>query len=255
MKPLSLIFLYIFCLSTTSFGQYNKDCFEIKYLDFFEIEDMESFKWPEDELNGLLETDFTEDEREKNLRTNFLIPYIVFQLKDFHPACSNNPDTSTFRKLRELYFKIRQEDVSAISSMPVSKQLEMIREDFYSQVQDDSLLPFMEFTLDDGPFYGQLTEYIPDYSKGRSYKMEFGTLYITRDSGKVHLTVFSNENSHVWTRVMTGSGERFLSEVSFSENGISKTSLGYRLLMFSEGEALNLNLKSNGGFRYYFHSW
>ena len=36
-----------------------------------------------------------------------------------------------------------------------------------------------------------------------------------------------------------------------SKNDILKTSLGYQLRMFSEGEELNLYLKSNGEFRFY----
>lgn len=236
-------------------GQTKKDCFEIKYLDFFGVENLDTIKWPPSELDQLLKTDFAKDVEEKKRKTNFLIPFIVLQIKDYHPSCSYNSDTTTFEKLKELYFKIRQQDVSAINIKPISTQLEIIRQDFYSQVQNDSLLPFMGYTLDDGPFYGQLSKYIPDYKKGKSYKTDFGTLYITKHAEKIFLTVVSNQNKHLWTRVITGNGDRYLSEISFSVRDILKTSLGYQLRMFSEGEALNLFLKSNGDFRYYFHSW
>ena len=236
-------------------GQSTTDCFEIKYLDFFGLENSATFKRPASELDQLLMTDFAGDEKEKNRKTNFLIPFIVFQLKDYYPACSNNDDTSTFRKLKQLYYKIRQQDISTLDNKPVSTQLDIIRQDFYWQVQNDSLLPFMSYTFDDGPFYGQLSEYIPDFKMDKSYKTEFGSLYITKYSGKVFITVLNNQEKHLWTRIMTGNADRFLTEISFSEKNILKTSLGYRLRMSSEGEALNLYLKNNGDFRYYFHSW
>jgi hypothetical protein len=255
MKHIILIFFCTIYLTTSNLGQPGKDCFEIKYLDFFGIENLDTLKWPPSEIDPLLETDFAEDEGERKRKTNFLIPFIVLQLKDYHPSCSGNSDTATFRKLKEIYFKIRQQDVSAINGKPVATQLEIIREDYYRQVQNDSLLPYMEFTLDDGPFYGELTHNLPDYAQGKSFKMEFGTLFITNHSGKVFLTVVNNQNEHLWTRIMTGSGDRYLSQVGFSDNNIMKTSLGYQLRMYSEGEALHLYLKCNGEFRYYYHSW
>lgn len=255
MRHITLIIFSILLWTTSSLGQTQKDCFEIKHLDFFGVENLDTIKWPPSELDQLLKTDFVKDEKEKKRRTNFLIPFIVLQIKDYHPSCSNNSDTATFRKLKELYFKIRQQDVSAINIKPLSTQLEIIRQDFYTQVQNDSLLPFMGYTLDDGPFYGQLSKYIPDCTKSKSYKTDFGTLYITKHSEKLFLTVVNNERKHLWTRIMTGNSDRYLSEISFSEKDILKTSLGYQLRMFSEGESLNLYLKCNGDFRYYFHSW
>lgn len=236
-------------------GQTKKDCFEIKHLDFFGIENLDTIKWPTSEIDQLLKTDFAEDEKEKKRKTNFLIPFIVLQIKDYHPSCSKNLDTATFRKLKELYFKIRQQDISTINIKPISTQLDFIRQDFYSQVQNDSLLPFMVYTLDDGPFYGQISKHVPNYKKSKSYKTDFGTLYVTKQSEKIFLTVVDNQGKHLWTRVMKGNADRYLSELSFSDKDILKTSLGYQLRMTSDGEALNLYLKSNGDFRYYFHSW
>jgi len=255
MRHITPILFSILLWTTSSVGQTQKSCFEIKYLDFFGVENLDTIKWPTSELDQLLKADFAKDENEKKRKTNFLIPFIVLQLKDYHPTCSINSDTATFRKLKELYFKIRQQDVSTINNKPISSQLEIIRQDFYSQVQNDSLLPFMGYTLDDGPFYGQLSKYIPDYKKSKSYKTDFGTLYITKHSKKIFLTVVNKQGKHLWTRVMTRNADRYLSEVSFSKKDILKTSVGYQLRMFSEGEALNLYLKENGDFRYYFHSW
>jgi hypothetical protein len=255
MKTLILIFVTIFYTTATILGQDKRDCFEIRYLDFFGIENLDTIKWPVSVLDQLLTTDFLQDENDKAKRTNFLIPLIVLQLKGYHPSCATRSDSITFRKLKELYYKIRQQDVSAFDYAPIASQLEKIRQDFYLQVQDDTLLPYMNFTLDDGPYYGQLSEIIPEYKKGETYKTEFGTLCITRETGKVFLTVLAPHGEHLWTRIITGSGNRFLNDIAFSENNVLKTSLGYKLRMFSKGEALTLYLKSNGAFRYYFHSW
>ena len=155
MKRHALLFSLLF-ITVTSIGQTREDCFEIKHLDFFGLESLDTTKFPASELDQLLITDFAKDEKEKARKTNFLIPFIVIQLKNYYPTCSTNVDTSTFRKLKQLYFKIRQSDISLIEGRTISNQLEYIRQDFYNQVRNDSLLPFMKFTLDDGPFYGQL---------------------------------------------------------------------------------------------------
>jgi len=242
-------------LTVTSFGQTKTNCFEIKYLDFFGLESMDTMKFPVSELDQLLITDLAQDEKEKARKTNFLIPLVVMQLKEYYPTCSTNIDTSTFRKLKQLYFKIRQSDASIINDKPVSKQLEYIRQDFYNQVQNDSLLPFMNFTLDDGPFYGQHSKYIPNYKKGAAYRTDFGTLFITKYSSKIFVTVINKKGKHLWTRIMTGNSNRQLTEINLSKENIKTTSLGYTISMSSEGEALTLYLKINGDFRYYYHSW
>jgi hypothetical protein len=255
MKQYIILFLAVIFEVNFTFGQVKSDCFEVKYLDFFGFEASEKMQWPASELDQLLVFDFKEDEKEKNRKTNWLIPFIMVQLKEYHPNCSTQSDTTTFRKLKQLYFKIRQADLSVINNKSVSQQLEYIRQDFYSQVHTDSLLPYMGYTLDDGPFYGEVSTYIPDYNKGTSYKTDFGTLIITKDSGKIFITVLNLESRHLWTRIMTGNSNRPLSQISFSKENVFKDSLGYSIRMFSEGEALNLYLKSNGEFRYYFHSW
>ena len=83
----------------------------------------------------------------------------------------------------------------------------------------------------------------------------FGTLFITKYSSKVFVTVINKNGKHLWTRIMTGNSNRQLTEIDLSKENIRATSLGYTIRMFSEGEALTLYLKSNGDFRYYFHSW
>ena len=249
-----LIFGILFC-TTSIWAQTQKNCFEIQYLDYFEIENLDSLQWPEVELDQLLKMDFAKEKKDVIRKTNFLIPFIVLQMKNHHPSCSAHSDTTVFRKLKELYFKIRQIDATSINLEPISTQIEMIRQDFYTQVQNDSLLPYMRYTLDDGPFYGKLSQKIPDYKLSKAYHTEFGKLYITKESEKIFLTVVNPQNKHVWTRIMTKNKDQYIGEIQFSEKDILKTSLGYQLRMHSDGEALNLYLKNNGDFGYYFLSW
>jgi hypothetical protein len=255
MRHRILILFTSFILTVSAFGQTVTNCFEIKYLDFFGLESMDTVKWSSSQLDPLLLIDFTKAIKENSTKTNFFIPFLILQLKDYFPPCSKQSDTTTYRKLTQLYSKIRQQDFSKLKIQPISAQLEFIRQDFYSQVLNDSLLPYMGYNIDDGPFYGQLSEYVPNYKEGQSYKTDFGTLFITKYSSKVFITVLNKQGKHLWTRVMTGTSNRLLTEVIFSEKDILKTSLGYQLRMFSEGEALNLFLKRSGEFRYYFHSW
>lgn len=254
MRNRILIIIFTFVLTSSAFSQTLTNCFDIKYLDFFGLE-RDTLKWPTSQLDGLILIDFTKDTNGKSTKTNFLIPFIVLQLKDYFPTCPQQSDTATYRKLTQLYSKIRQQNFSKLKVQPISEQLKFIRQDFYEQVLNDSLLPYMSYTLDDGPFYGQLSKNIPNNEKGKSYKTDFGTLIITKSSSKVFVTVLNKQGKHLWTRIMTGNSDRPLTEINFSEKNVSKTSLGYKIRMFSEGEALNLFLKSSGEFRYYFHSW
>ena len=226
MRHPLLLFTILF-LALSAGGQNKTSCFGIKYLDFFGLDSMDAFKWPIAELDQLLVTDFVPGAKEKSKKTNFLIPYIVIQLKDYHPSCTKQIDTAIYSRLTQLYAKIRQQDFSKLNAQPVPAQLEFIKNDFYEQVQNDSLLPFMNYTLDDGLFMARLLKIFQAIKK----------------------------ENHLWTRIMTGNSNRPLTEISFSQSDIFKTSLGYQLRMFSEGEALNLYLKSNGELRCYFHSW
>ena len=260
MKHRAIILLISFCVTTTVVGQSKTDCFKIKYLNFFGYEDdldtsiFKIRKWQESDLDSLLEMDLTVLGNKKYPKTSNAIPSIVFQLKDYYPGCSDSTNTEIFRKLKKLYYKIRKKDISTLDNESIPRQLEIIREDFYSQVQDESLLLCFN-SWDDGPLYGQLSQEIPDFKKGRLYKTEFGTLYITNNSEKIYITVLDNEGKHLWTRLMTGVYNDILPDMEFDEKDIIKTSFGYVLLMYSDGEKLSLYLTTDGDFRFYFHSW
>ena len=254
MKQTTLFILTLFIL-TFDCKAHNNDCIEVKYLDFFGIADFDTIKWPDNELNQLLKRDFTKNEKDKELKTNFLIPMIVLQLKGFHPTCEKLSDTTQYSKLIQLYFNIRQKDKSVINGKTLPQQLEFIRQDYYDQVLNDTLLPFMNYTLDDGPLFGQLSKYIPKLDNGKYIETDFGKLTIVKSNEKIHLIATDNKQRVMWTRVMTGTSERVLTDLHFGENPVFKTSRAYIIAMSSEGERLTLYLKLDGNFMYYYHSW
>ncbi len=255
MKIKFLIFFICICSFAAAQPKKTDSCFQINFLDFFELDDMDDFIWPPDQLDGLLAMDFSDTEKGKNVKTNFLIPFIMLQLKQYHPQCKGKADTAAFEKLKQIYFKIREQDISILTGKTITGQLEIIRNDFYEQVLNDSLLPYMSFTLDDGPFYGKIPDKIPDYKKGKEYPTDFGKFFITNINDSVFITVENKGGKHLWTRLLTRNQERAMGHVGFNGNEIYKNSLGYKMRLYAEGEVLKLYLKPDGSFRCYFHSW
>lgn len=254
MRQTTLFILALFLLTFDCKAQ-DKDCFEVKYLDFFGITDFDTIKWPDSELNQLIKTDFTKDEKDKKFKTNFLIPMIVLQLKDFHPACEKLPDSTQYNKLIQLYFNIRQQDNSVINGKTIPQQLEFIRQDYYDQVLNDTLLSHMSYTLDDGPLFGQLSTYIPKLDDGKFIEMDFGKLVIIESNEKQFLIATNKNQEVLWSRIMTGTSDRILKDLYFGENPFFKTSRAYIVNLGAEGERLTLYLKLDGNFMYYYHSW
>lgn len=254
MRQTTLYILTFFILPFGCMAQ-TKDCFEVKYLDFFGITDFDTMKWPDSELDQLLKKDFAINEVAKVYKTNFLIPMILLQLKAFHPDCDKLPDTTQFRKLIQLYFQIRQQNKSVISGKSITQQLEYIRQDYYDQVLNDTLLPFMNFTLDDGPFFGQLSKHIPKLENGKFIETDFGKLTIVKSNEMFFLVATDKSQDVLWTRIMTVTSGRILNDLYFDKNPVEKTSRAYIIGMGAEGERLTLYLKLDGNFLYYYHSW
>jgi hypothetical protein len=244
-----LLLLSVLGNNSLAQAQTPSHCLSIKYLDFFLPDTAVVPTWSTTELDGLLAMALQETKK-----TSFLIPFIVAQLRQYHPDCPVRSDTTEYNKLIQLYFKIRQKEVRAISNKPVRHQLAYIRKDFYLQVMNDSLLPYMSYTNDDGPFYGQQPKQFPKYAKGQRHNLAFGSLVINKHDEKVFLTALDKRGKHLWTRIIAGMGGRFLNDLGFDPQIAAQTSLGYTIYMHSESESLRLYLKQNGGFRYYYHA-
>ena len=254
IRTLTIIFL---ALNLISFGQESdsKDCYEIKYLDFFGLDQIEIIKWPQSELDGLIKMDFTKDRGQSEIKTNFIIPMIVYQLKEYHPNCNTEIDTTYFNKVSEIYLKIRDIDSSKLSNNSIAEKIDFIRADFYSQVENVAYLPKMTTTFDDGPFYGVEFEQESELKPIKSQETEFGTLSVSKVEGKTILTSKNKNGEIVWQKSITGLSDRNLTELHFTENPMEYNSVATVAHMYSEGERFTLYLKTDGSFMYYFHSW
>jgi hypothetical protein len=250
--------LLFFILSFLVFANFaaaqsaGKDCFEVKYFDFFGLSAEDQINWSDTELTELLKTNYLQDKNE----TSFLIPPIVFQLKSFHPNCTKSIDTERFNKLVSLYLKIRHKDISLLENKTISQKLNFIREDYYNQLQDERLLPQMRYTMDDGPLYGEIPKSFPESKLSESISTDFGKLSIIKANNRIFLMATEKNNKIIWSRIMKGANpDRDLKNLRFDESPVEKTSLATIIRFYSEGERLNLFLKPTGEFMYYYHSW
>lgn len=251
-RILTILFLAI---NLTIFGQESKDCYEIKYLDFFGLDKMEIIKWPESELDGLSNMDFAKDRGKSEIKTNFIIPMIVYQLAEYHPNCNQNIDTNYFNKISEIYLKIREIDSTEFLQKSIAEKIDFLRADFYSQVENVEYLPKMTSTFDDGPFYGVDYTEKSELKPIKTQETEFGTLVVSKANDKTILTSKDKNGNTIWQKSITGLSDRNLSELHFTENPMEYNSVATVAHMYSEGERFTLYLKSDGSFMYYFHSW
>ncbi len=259
MNPLnkikSLIFIIFALLNFTNYTfaqKAEKNCFEVKYLDFFGLDKIDEIDWSVAEINELLKTDYSA----KFEDTRFLIPFLVRYLKDFHPACNKLIDAERFNKLVTLYFKVRIEDILPIKNKSIEEKLNFIRDDFYTLVQDVQSLPRMTYGWDDGPLYGEIPRSMPKSKPLGTISTDFGDLSISESSNQIFLVATDKKNKIIWSRIMKGANpDRYLRNLKFDKVPLEKTSLATIINFYSEGERLNLYVKPNGKFMYYFHSW
>jgi len=256
MKIRILIILF-FAINLTLFGQESdsKDCYEIKYLDFFGLDQMEVIKWAQSELDGLLKMDFEKDRNGSPIKTNFIIPSIVYQLKEYHPNCKIEIDTIYFNQISNLYLKIRDIDSTKLLDKSIIEKIDFIRADFYSQVENVDYLPKMKMTFDDGPFYGVEFKQESELKPIKIQKTDFGILSVSKVENKTILTSKNKSGELIWQKSITGLSDRNLTELNFTENPMEYNSVATVAHMYSEGERFTLYLKSDGSFMYYFHSW
>lgn len=251
MKNFTFVILAIFFFTGYAFSQQNKNCFEIKYFDFFGLDKIGEIKWSDEDINELLEWDY----EKKFNDTRFFIPILVYQLRDFHPACNKSVDTQRFNKLVSLYAKTTLLNASYLENKSIEEKLNLIRDDFYRLVQIEELLPRMRFTFDDGPLYGEIPKTVPKVKSSDSVITDFGKLEIVESNEKTFLIAKDKKNRIIWSRIMKGvDADSYLGNLRFAENPVEKTSLAY-IIYFQAGERLTLFLKPDGKFMYYYYSW
>ena len=242
-----IIIFVIFIFAGTLLAQ-KTNCFEVKHLNFFGIEEDSKINWSDEELDKLLETKFEDN-------TYWMIPPTVFQLRSFHPNCNAEIDRKRFDKLTLLYFTIRKKDNSGWKNKTIDVQLDFIREDFYSLLNDENILPFLRYTMDDGPLYGEIPKAVPNWQKGKSILTEFGKIAIVKSKNKFFLIAADKQNKVIWSRIMTGTvPKRYLQNLEFYENPLQETPFA-TVIYLHTSERLTIYLKPDGKFICYFHSW
>lgn len=252
MKVYILFFLAFLIFTNHTLAQnVGKNCFEVKYLDFFGLDKIGDIKWSDEEINELLKMDYEKE----FMGTRFYIPILVHFLKGFHPDCNKSINTEKFNKLVSLYFKVTLEDISLIENKSIKEKLNFIRGDFYRLVQIEKLLPLMKFTFDDGPLYGEIPEIVPNTKLLESATTDFGKLLIVESNEKIFLIATDKKNKTIWSRIMKGvNPDHYLKGLRFGENPVEKTSLAFIIHLYA-GERVTLYLKPDGQFMYYYHSW
>ncbi len=141
---------FVLSLAFSAYAQQTStDCFEIKHLDFFGIDKVNT-TWTVEDINQMLKL-----QDEGGADSYFLIPLIVKQLAEYHSCERNRTDTDRYSKLEMLYLNLRPKianNLAAASSR--DGRLEIIRQDFYDQVDNDEMMHRLIYTMDDGPFVG-----------------------------------------------------------------------------------------------------
>ncbi|MBS1796197.1 MAG: hypothetical protein JSS81_20255 [Acidobacteria bacterium] len=222
-----------------------KECFEVKYLDFFGLDRMEDFSWSNAELDKLLAAEN---------KALFLIPAAVRLLQKMHPACGKPLDPENFDRVVRFYFKLRDADAIVLAGKTPAQKIEWIRDDFYRLVRNDKILPALIYTTDDGPLAGETPRAVPPAKLIKQIPADFGRLEIAAFDEKILLSAFDRQNRPLWQRVMKGATpERYLRSLEFKT--LEKRSLGFVGNFFAGGERLTLYLKPDGRFLFYYHSW
>lgn len=223
-----IIGLFLIFSSNTFAKKIDKDCFEIKYLDFFGLDEIEKFNWSDSEINELLKIEYST----KFDNTNFLIPILVRYLKDFHPNCNKSTDIERFSKLFTLYFKIRLKDVSVIKNKSIEEKLNFIRDDFYNLAQALKALPKMIYGWNDGPLYGETPKNVPKKSPLEIIATDFGNLRIFESNSQIILVATNKKNKTIWSRIMKGTNpNRYFKNLKFDKFAIQKRRLQQLLIV------------------------
>lgn len=247
-----IIFLFV---NLSSNGQGSLNCYEIKYLDFFGLDQIEVVRWPQSELDGLLKVDFKKEREYSEVKTSFIIPMIAYQLEELHPNCNKNADLDYFDKLSQIYLRIRELDSIKFQKKSINEKFDFLRDDFYYQMNNIEFLPEMIMTFDDGPLYGVDYNEVSNIKPNKKQQTNFGTLSIFNIGKKTILSCSDNKETLIWQKLITGFNDRKLSDLHFTENPIEYNSVATVVHMYSEGERFTLYLKKDGSFMFYYHSW
>jgi hypothetical protein len=252
IRSATVIALIFIAVSSTLGQGNNADCFEVKHLDFFGL-DKVAHVWPDDEIDELLNL----EDKQPEHRTSFLIPMIVKQLAEYHPCIKKRTDFERYNKLIALYLKIRRGEPSALRSMSFfDSQLDMIRNDFYKQVNDDELLLEMIYSMDDGPLTGEDAKVFPKNGKASVAVTRFGNIKLSQGNERIYVGAFDKNNQPMWIRILKGTmPERYLKNLHQGKIELNEFEIASIITIFADGESLKIYVRPNGRFMFYTHSW
>lgn len=227
----------------------STDCYEVKYLDFFGLDQAPIQKWPDSELSMMnrMGAELTK------ASTSFIVPMIACQLQAFHPDCHPDTDLDYVKAIMAIYFKMRRVAPEAIADLTLSQRIDYIRKDFYEQCRSPRQLPHMIMTFDDGPFYGKPVE--GDIKAAARRATDFGELRLTDHEGTSVLQALDRGGNLLWQRHLTVVGGKPLQRVAFSGEPLRQTSIATIARLDVGDEAVDVYLGKEGELLFYYHAW
>jgi hypothetical protein len=230
------------------FGVAQSDCFEVKYLDFFEwdlkiSEEIDTKRVTEQTMFQIKE------DNPMTIPQVAMIPMIVKELKYYHPVCTEKLDTASYQTLLDLYFGVSKMDMKILTNKTVSEQLDFIRDNFYTQVLDASFLPKMMLTYNYGPYYGEDVVEKIDMRAGKTTLTNFGKLVVIEGKNKSYLLGIDKQEQLLWVKA-TSVFDVQTKGISLGQ--IKENSLCYRVEVSSQNTpSFTLYLRPNGHFLFY----
>ena len=249
----SIILTFVF-FTLFLFSQ-KKSCYEIKYLDFFgaNIEEIKNIKWTGKEFDSLfVNGDFNKAFKSQ---TNFYIPFLISQIKDFYPKCKLEKDSARFENLVLLYYKMRKIEPPIIKFNKRKKIINFIKKDFYNMVKNDTLLPKMIMTFDDGPFYGIKVQSQNNSKIIQKTEVIFGKILLKKTEGEIVLETYNKNNRLIEAKKINGLNNLNLNDLIIEEKSMIVNSLGITIFGYSQNEKVTLYFSKKGRLKFYFHSW
>ena len=228
----------------------SANCFELKHYEFFIPEEARDIRWDEQQLNELIELK-TADDR------NWLVPAIVTQLAHYEAACGKLKADERFGLLMRLYSRIRGNESLQSKDLSVVEKLRVIQNDFDRQIEDDHLFPELIYTMDDGPFSGEVGPKNKDHAlEFKEHPTSFGKLRVSNLKDRVAIAALDKGNNILWSRILKGSApERYLMKATLDTVEVREADIATVLTVFVDGERLKLYMRPSGRFIYYTHSW
>lgn len=244
LRPIVISFILLFASTAIS----QDPCVEFKHFEFFVPVDAKVPNWSEKQVSEILTQSASRESR-------FFIPFIVKQLADYEPACGKLGVDRRFGLLVKLYSVIRK-DSRVTAERPARETLQMMRKDFYKQIDDDRLFSDLIYTMDDGPMMGKIVSVSSIKPlNSREFATPFGKIRFANIRGGVAVLAIDKYGKSLWSRTLEGVPKRALREADLKTLTVEETTFVVVARLVVDGERLTLYTRPNGRFMYYRHSW